>query len=66
MKAPSQRSRFYNEMRLARLLHHEELLAAACQWHQPSIVCNQHQLKARVFWRELMSEVSAIEIALGL
>lgn len=64
MKAET-RSRFYNEMRLARLLTDESVLAANCSFEKPSIICSEQELKARVVWRELMSEVSAIEIALG-
>jgi len=55
------RSRFYSEMRLARVLHEMELIDAACHWDQPSIICNQSQLKARVLWRELMSKANRLE-----
>lgn len=63
MKA--QRSRFYQEMRLRKLLADVDLIDGACMWHQPSIVCRERNLKARVMWRELMHEVTSIEIALG-
>lgn len=63
MKA--QRSRFYQEMRLRRVLQDVDLIDPACQWHQPSIILNQSQLKARVIWRELMSEAANLEISLG-
>lgn len=59
------RSRFYQEMRLRRILQEVDLIDPACQWHQPSIICNERNLKARVIWRELMSEAASIEVALG-
>ena len=63
MKA--QRSRFYNEMRLRKLLADVDLIDGACMWHQPSIVCRERNLKARVIWRQLMFEANQIELSLG-
>lgn len=62
----NQRSKFYQEMRLRRVLHELDLLNGSCNWGAPSIICNQRELKARVIWRELMSEANTIEVALGL
>jgi len=65
MKQAHERSKFYNEMRLARVLNEMDLIDTACNWQEHSIVCDERNLKARVFWRQLMSEANSIEIELG-
>ena len=65
MSPTKTRSRFYQEMRLRHVLRDVDLINDACNWQAPSIVCNERQLKARVIWRELMHQATAIEISLG-
>lgn len=65
MKQAHERTKFYNEMRLARVLNEMDLIDTACNWGNPSIICNENQLKARVFWRQLISEANSLEIELG-